>query len=342
MQSDNSTTTVNFNCTSVQPTRSNREISTGMEEMSVIDADDTAVHRSPQRTFSWHRHIARLDPAFLKVSYWIGICLMIGFCSLVLVGIFYTLAIHYKKNSSSCDNPFGSILGASDGIFGFSNCNDNFISVESSYVQVVLPSAVKPQELYSGMKWQCVEYARRYWMLLGVKRDGGELQRATFGSVDGAADIWDLTEVRLLETQLALPMIKIRNGLGLVKSSSSLSASFSAVSFEGIVEEYENPIAVPRKGDLLLYSREKSNFPFGHVAVVVEVVLYSTEGASTLGNSGVKQRGYIRVAEQNWSSEQWMKPYFNYTREIPFSLDLLTKHVSVEDSQGPVLGWVRY
>ncbi|ESL11756.1 D-alanyl-glycyl endopeptidase-like protein [Trypanosoma rangeli SC58] len=93
----------------------------------------------------------------------------------------------------------------------------------------------------SGIKWQCVEFARRYWMLRGSPVP------ASFATVEGAADIWALTSVQLLNGSTA-PLLKYANGV-------SVRAGGSA----------------PRIGDLLIYPRQGNGFPYGHVAVVVSV-----------------------------------------------------------------------
>lgn len=86
-------------------------------------------------------------------------------------------------------------------------------------------------ETYTGMQWQCVEYARR-WLL--VRRG------MVFGSVDIAADIWDQVDqyTRVADQQ---PVF---------------------------TENYPNGSSErPQIGDLVIYAKEYLGT--GHVAVVV-------------------------------------------------------------------------
>ncbi|AAQ15801.1 D-alanyl-glycyl endopeptidase-like protein [Trypanosoma brucei brucei TREU927] len=156
-----------------------------------------------------------------------------------------SLSVGCQQN---CSAPFGNVLGIYNGVPAMSNCNSdsctaelwNTVKVEDIRIPAgrVDPHAVPP--IY-GMQWQCVEYARRYWMLRGTP------QPATFGSVDGAADIWDLKDVQLLNGQKRKPLLKYHNG-------NATSAN-----------------SKPRVGDLLIYPRQPNGFPYGHVAVVAGV-----------------------------------------------------------------------
>jgi glutathionylspermidine amidase/synthetase len=88
------------------------------------------------------------------------------------------------------------------------------------------------KDVYTGIKWQCVEYARR-WLL--IKKG------ATFGDVDIAADIWNkINHLTDISTDSPLPL-------------------------ESHVNGSEQP---PQVGDLLVYASEFQDT--GHVAVVIE------------------------------------------------------------------------
>ena len=72
-----------------------------------------------------------------------------------------------------CKSEYGSVLGKSPaGVEAYSNCNSTCVIFEPNH----------HEQIYTGIKWQCVEYARR-WLLheYGV----------VYGDVDIAADIWD-------------------------------------------------------------------------------------------------------------------------------------------------------
>jgi glutathionylspermidine amidase/synthetase len=123
-----------------------------------------------------------------------------------------------------CVSPYGKILGTSKrGVEAYSNCNPGCVIYEPNYWEGT----------YTGIKWQCVEYARR-WLLVN--------RGVVFGDVDIAADIWNnidhLTEVA---TNKIIPLESYLNGSNIP----------------------------PQVGDLLVYAKAFHNT--GHVAVVIEV-----------------------------------------------------------------------
>ncbi|CAF4259220.1 unnamed protein product [Rotaria sp. Silwood2] len=148
--------------------------------------------------------------------------------------------------------PYNSIVGiASSNAAAYSNGNDSYISYEDSYLYGI----------YMGIKWQCVEYARRWTFLR---------KSSIFESVNGANDIWN--QIKYIERVIdkeKFPLKKYSNGC---------------------------PIR-PINESYLIYPIQK-DMPYGHVAVIVDV----------LQNS-------IRIAEQNFYFNYWTK---NYSREIPY------------------------
>nr|CCC46666.1 D-alanyl-glycyl endopeptidase-like protein [Trypanosoma vivax Y486] len=134
----------------------------------------------------------------------------------------------------ACNTSFGTILGSHNGLPAMSNCNSTICTASNWHVAEHQPATLygdSAGDKIFGMKWQCVEYARRYWMLRGTPLP------ARFDSVAGAADIWALTEAHLLNGRPPAPGTDAR----------------------------------PRVGDLLIYPQRPEDFPHGHVAVIVEV-----------------------------------------------------------------------
>jgi CHAP domain len=129
---------------------------------------------------------------------------------------------------TDCATPYGEVLGvAPQHTPAFSNCNSG----------CVMPSPSTEHGVLTGIKWQCVEFARR-WLLdhLGV----------VYGDVDVAADLWDkIQSVTRIADGKSLPMKIFLNGAG----------------------------QPPEVGDLLIYGREYLGT--GHVAVITEVDLKS-------------------------------------------------------------------
>jgi len=125
---------------------------------------------------------------------------------------------------TDCKSPYGKMLGKSPrGIEAYSNCQSGCVIFEPN----------KWNGTYTGIKWQCVEYARR-WLLINTG--------AVYGDVDIAADIWDkidhLTDVK---TKRPIPLETHLNG----------------------------STQAPEIGDLLIYAKAFNGT--GHVAVVTGI-----------------------------------------------------------------------
>jgi glutathionylspermidine amidase/synthetase len=127
---------------------------------------------------------------------------------------------------TGCVSPWGTVLGTADGgVPAYSNCKAGCV--------VSVPNTV--HGVYTGIRWQCVEFARR-WLLAH--------RGAVYGDVDVAADIWDhIDHLEHVGDQRAIPLTALPNG--------SRQA--------------------PVPGDLLVYAREYLGT--GHVAVITAVDL---------------------------------------------------------------------
>lgn len=153
--------------------------------------------------------------------------------SLSYSSIFAADLTKYCENSTvnKCVTPYGEKLGSNNGVSAFSNCRSECVKP--------IPNSLKKEndkEVYTGIKWQCVEYARRWWITQ---------KNITFGSVDTANEIFDLTSAENLKTGKKVKLIKTQNGESLV----------------------------PKEGDLLIYKKsvKDDTLPYGHVAVIVNV-----------------------------------------------------------------------
>lgn len=219
---------------------------------------------------------------------------------------------------------FGAVLGAHDGVYAYSNC---FAHTCISFLDFSYPVPIPPGShtalddpkattrlMRTGMKWQCVEYARRYWMLRGRPVP------AVLDSVGGAADIWDqLSSVTLLDNVTTTPLLKYANG--------------AAVGYGG---------SEPRVGDLVIYPRDDDGkFPYGHVAVIVGVALPVAPPPQT---SEARWEGVVYIAEQNWHSSPWPEPYHNYSRALPLwaTPPGTPARYTIHDDYHSIQGWVRY
>lgn len=127
---------------------------------------------------------------------------------------------------AACEAPYGERLGASpDGVPAYSNCNAGCVSRQEHVADGV----------FLGVKWQCVEFARR-WLMVN--------RGVAFGEVDAAADVWtEVTALRRLTDGAPVPVTAHPNGAA----------------------------TPPAPGDLLVYGR--GHLGTGHLAVVTEVDL---------------------------------------------------------------------
>ena len=181
------------------------------------------------------------------------------------------LLIEDRRSVEKRFAPFNAIVGvASLNVPAYSNGNDSFYSNENSFLDGI----------YMGLKWQCVEYARR-WSYL---RYG-----FIFESVEGAKDMWNqLKDLQRVKDKQRIPLKRHDNG---------------------------SPHR-PHNDSFLIYP-EQREMPYGHVAVIVEVLPSS-----------------IRVAEQNFNFYYWKK---DYAREIP--LVKRDNRYFIEDEY-QVFGWM--
>jgi glutathionylspermidine amidase/synthetase len=125
---------------------------------------------------------------------------------------------------TGCNTPYGDVLGKSPrGVAAYSNCQSACVIFEPN----------KWNGTYTGIKWQCVEYARR-WLLVNTG--------AVYGDVDIAADIWDRIDY----------LTDVKTG--------------SQIPLESRVNGSTQP---PEVGDLLVYA--KAFHGTGHVAVVTGI-----------------------------------------------------------------------
>ncbi|MGH1537994.1 MAG: CHAP domain-containing protein [Gammaproteobacteria bacterium] len=182
-----------------------------------------------------------------------------------------------KQCATHCKTTYGSVLGESPaGVPAYSNCNSDCVIFEPNHLQ----------DVYTGIKWQCVEYARR-WLL----REKG----VVYGDVDIAADIWNLQKViQPLHDQ--------------------------AYEFHSIVN---GAVELPQRGDLLIYGKEYLGT--GHVAVVVGVdekkhsiqLAEQNYANTTWQQHYAREIPYIKDNEQVWLLDSYL---------IGWKRVILTKH----------------
>ncbi|MEI6789921.1 MAG: CHAP domain-containing protein [Myxococcaceae bacterium] len=120
---------------------------------------------------------------------------------------------------------YGTLLGSANGVEAYSNQDPSHVSKEPSYTK---------DNVYSGMKWQCVEYSRRY-----MQQKSG----FTFSDVYGAHNIWHLEHAAKVSDGTEVAFNSIANGKSTVP---------------------------PKVGNLIIYPISEDT-PYGHVAVITNV-----------------------------------------------------------------------
>ncbi len=193
-------------------------------------------------------------------------------CGVAVLGLLLNVHIYGKSPTGSvvdvpqqcstdCKSSYGSVLGQSPaGIPAYSNCNSDCVIFEPNH----------QNDVYTGIKWQCVEYARR-WLL----REKG----VVYGDVDIAADIWGLQDVKNPISNQTLQFESIVNGAA----------------------------ELPKVGDLLIYG--KDYLGTGHVAVVVGVdeKLHSIQVAEQNYANTKWQNNYARqIAYTKFDNRVWL------------------------------------
>ena len=140
--------------------------------------------------------------------------------------------VHNSKKIK-CVTRFGKNIGNLEDVPTYSNCNNLF---ESGFDNII---RYKNKNVFSGMQWQCVEYARRYLITkLGV----------TFASVDGAEDVFALKTVESIENGKKYKFKTYKNNLNCRGKNN-----------------------MPRVNDVIIWARNKHDTPYGHIAVILKI-----------------------------------------------------------------------
>ena len=142
--------------------------------------------------------------------------------------------VHTSKKKTACVTKFGKKLGYLENVPAYSNCNNSFKSDLNNFI------SYKNENVFSGMQWQCVEYARRYLITkLGV----------TFSSVDGAEDVFVLKTVESIQNDGKKYKFKTyKNNFNCKRSNN-----------------------MPKVNDVIIWARNNHDTPYGHIAVILKV-----------------------------------------------------------------------
>ena len=131
--------------------------------------------------------------------------------------------------TEQCNSEFGTLIGQALLTKAYSNCSGNCVKHDDNFVTLNQEN----KKIFTGMKWQCVEYSRR-WLI--------ENHGVTFSDVEYAYHIWDLKFGETIDKHVHVPLLRFKN---------------------------KTTTESPQVGDLLIYSNALAIT--GHVAVVVGV-----------------------------------------------------------------------
>lgn len=119
--------------------------------------------------------------------------------------------------------PFGEQQGSFRGVVACSNRDDGFFSGENNYIHGTI---------YTGFRYQCVEYARRFLILT---------TGCIFEDCGRASEIFGMKHITNVETGATIPLVAHRNRKSTRK---------------------------PAAGDILIYPYNKDLTPWGHVGII--------------------------------------------------------------------------
>jgi hypothetical protein len=224
-----------------------------------------------------------------------------------MFGVFLVLICSHATSVvfAECNSPFGELLGWANGVPAFSNCNDDTTSNEFNQLlkrrvhdlsaQHTGHWSIDAEEFGAeenedddqdetfgiGMKWQCVEYARRYLLA----------RRGTlFGSVDSAYQIWNYRR--------AIPWDPSLRDVDEVQERAQKGEGVPLRRLAN--KQASDPPAV---NDILLWQKGPG-MPHGHVAIVADVEV----------NFSPLPELWILIAEQNYANRPWLAQ--NYSRKL--------------------------
>ena len=140
----------------------------------------------------------------------------------------------FKKDPEFCENcksVYGVQIGINNGVASFTNCKENCYKGE--FIHFKSEDTSLNKNMICGMKWQCVEYSRR-WLIYN--------KQVYLSNVSMAFTIFDMPHIENIVTEKLIEFKGYSNG-----SNDS-----------------------PAFGDLLIFAK-RDETPHGHVAVITNV-----------------------------------------------------------------------
>jgi hypothetical protein len=277
-----------------------------------------------------------------------------------------------QEAAGRCHSPFGSLNGIANGVPAFSNCNDETISFEDDFV---LWDPVEKRVYYEGeqdasklpateeikkrlvrhsmgMRWQCVNYARRYL---------AEKLGLIFQDCAAAVEIWRFTFLVDPLDRGWKHRYELQRFPNFATNKTFSPGAYLQRHHQPAKQQPLTPLQrMPQAHDVVIWPMQK-DMPFGHVAVVTEILPAQHPRCKELGcgkmlaakdalaESRTDGAGegkdtlvaVVRIGEQNYANKEWPGPK-TYARELHLYRRADTNWIGLKDPDGyRVLGWLR-
>eukprot|EP00744_Colponema_vietnamica_P011742 GILI01016499.1.p1 GENE.GILI01016499.1~~GILI01016499.1.p1 ORF type:complete len:319 (-),score=44.26 GILI01016499.1:142-1056(-) len=212
-----------------------------------------------------------------------------------------------------CSLTFGGFCGCVGNVPAYSNCNGAYTSNLNNFIearQTFPNNSFRYTTVYTGMQFQCVEYARRF---LINSTDFGRY--VTFESVVGASNIFALQNL------------------------TSIFDDQRVYEFEAHVNGAANNTA-PAFGDLIIYPIQApiNEFPFGHVAVIA----YVNYTSMVVGVGEQNWNNNVWPASATCDAPPAVSTAAQqYAREIPLIYNATANSYRLQDHTYLIDGWKR-
>ena len=149
---------------------------------------------------------------------------------LLIITLLGAILLYNIKKPTKHRIPYNKPIGMVNNVTSYSNYNNN--NHDNNYINNNVVNNNVVNNIYTGERWQCVEFARRYLIIN---------YNITFDSVENAYNIFDLSYFISLKNNMIIPIRKYING-------SSIS---------------------PHIGSLLIWDMNYKNT--GHVAIITNI-----------------------------------------------------------------------
>ncbi|CAD8066837.1 unnamed protein product [Paramecium sonneborni] len=214
-----------------------------------------------------------------------------------------------RKKWNQKKTQWGNKIGEIDNIVAYSNLGDANIlnkSKDEYLYQNQTNKNLFVEKIYIGQKYQCVHYARNFWI---------QYFDSYFGSVNTADQIFYLEYGYDIMKNKSYPLQKFSNG----------------------------KTDIPKFGDLLIWEKNKETYPNGHVAVVLNIEINSLYPHILIAEQNYDQiwdaKHFSRALKVKLSKNEEVR--VESIRQIFPGMEDYKCKEKLNVAEGEILGWVR-